>query len=266
MVYYDELKDKVVLVTGGTQGIGEAIAESFAEQKSTVIINGRKLNDKVQKVLDRLGVYPAMGDLCEPTQAVKIVEETIEKFGRIDVLVANGAGMAMKPFLEQDEDEWWHQVNINLTGHIACIQAALPNMAANGGGTVIINSSLFGVIGWKNASGYASSKSGLLTLGQYLAREYKKDNINVGIIIPGVIDTPQLNIDAEDLGISLEEVHEMYAADIPMARIGKPREVAELAIFMATKDGGRALNGRYVHVGGGDFRTTPYYVSSVQKG
>lgn len=260
MVYYDELKDKVVLVTGGTQGIGEAIAESFTEQEATVIINGRKLDGKVQKVLDRIHAYPAIGDLSDLTQAVRIVEETIEKFGRIDVLVANAAGMSMMPFLEQDENEWWHQVNINLTGHIACIQAALPSMKANVGGSIILVSSFFGTLGWKNASGYGASKSGLLTLGQYLAREYKKDNINVGIVIPGVIDTPQLHVDAEDLGISLEEVHEMYAADIPMARIGEPREIAELAMFMATKDGGRGLSGRHVQVSGGEYRTTPYYV------
>mgnify|MGYP001399050593 CR=1 FL=1 len=260
MTYYDELKDKVVLITGGTQGIGEAMAESFTEQGSRVIINGRKLNNKVQKVLDRIHAYPAIGDISDPKQAVQIVKETIQRFGKIDVFIANAAGMSMKPFLEQEESEWWKQVNINLTGHIACIQAVLPNMIKNGGGSIILISSFFGTIGWKNASGYAASKSGLLTLGQYLSREYRKYNIHVGIIIPGVIDTPQLNVDAEDLGISLEEVHKVYAADIAMARIGKPKEVAELALFMATEDGGRGLSGRHVQVSGGEYRTTPYYV------
>lgn len=133
-------------------------------------------------------------------------------------------------------------------------------MKKNGGGTIIIISSFFGTIGWKNASGYGSSKSGLLTLGQYLSKTYRKDNIRVGIIIPGVIDTPQLNVDANDLGITLKEVHEMYAADIPMARIGTSSEIAELAVFMSTENGGKALNGRHIQVSGGEYRTTPYYV------
>lgn len=260
MVRYEELKDKVVLVTGGTQGIGEAVSEYFAAQDSKVAINGRKLDEKVQKVLEKTGAYPVMGDISDPVTAAKIVEDTISKYGKIDVLVANAAGMSMKPFLEQDEEEWWAQVHINLTGHIACIKAALPNMIANGGGTIIIVSSFFGSLGWNNASGYGSSKSGLLTLGQYLSKEYAKDNIMVCIIIPGVIRTPQLNVDAQDLGISYDEVCDMYAKDIAMGRIGKPEEIAETALFMATDAGGRGLSGRHVQVSGGEYRTTPYYV------
>lgn len=260
MKIYEELKEKVVLITGGTQGIGESVAESFACQQAHVAVNGRKLDEKVRKVLDKTGAFPVMGDLSNPGRANEIVGETIEKYGKIDVLVANAAGMSMQPFLEQDEEEWWAQVNINLTGHIACIQKALPNMIANGGGTIIIVSSFFGTIGWNNATGYGSSKSGLLALGQYLAREYARDNIKVGIIIPGVIRTPQLNVDAQDLGISYDEVCDMYAKDIAMGRLGKPEEIAEMALFMATEAGGRGLSGRHVQVSGGEYRTTPYYV------
>lgn len=260
MIQYEELKDKVVLITGGTQGIGEAVSEYFSNQESKVAVNGRKLDEKVQKVLNKTGAFPAIGDISDPKSAARIVEETIGKYGKIDVLVANAAGMSMKPFLEQEEDEWWGQVRINLTGHIACIKAALPNMIANGGGTIIIVSSFFGSLGWNNATGYGSSKSGLLTLGQYLAREYEKYNIKVGIMIPGVIRTPQLNVDAQDLGISYEEVCEMYAKDIAMERLGKPEEIAEMAVFMATEAGGRGLSGRHIQVSGGEYRSTPYYV------
>lgn len=260
MIQYEELKNKVVLITGGTQGIGEAVAEYFSEQKSRVAINGRKLDGKVQKVLDRTGAFPVMGDISDPASAAGIVEGAIAKFGRIDVLVANAAGMSMKPFLEQDEEEWWNQMHINLTGHIACIKAALPNMITNGGGTIIIVSSFFGSLGWNNATGYGASKSGLLTLGQYLSREYAKDKIKVCIIIPGVIRTPQLNIDAQDLGISYDEVCDMYARDIAVGRLGKPQEIAEMAVFMATEAGGRGLSGRHIQVSGGEYRSTPYYV------
>lgn len=260
MIIYDELKDKVALITGGTQGIGEAVADAFSKQNSKVAINGRKLDDKVEKVLDKTGGYPAMGDISDTSTGEKIVKEVIDKYGKLDVLVANAAGMSMKQFLEQDEEEWWSQVKINLTGHIACIKAALPHMINNGGGTIVIISSFFGSIGWNNATGYGSSKSGLLTLGQYLAKEYSRYNIKVGIIVPGVIRTPQLNVDAEDLGISYDEVCDMYAKDIAMGRLGKPEEIAEMVIFMATEGGGQALSGRHVQVSGGEYRSTPYYV------
>ena len=93
-----------------------------------------------------------------------------------------------------------------------------------------------------------------------MAREYADDNIRVCTIIPGVIDTPQLNVDANDLGISLDEVREMYAADIAMGRIARPDEIAETALYMATEKGSRAFNGRHVTVSGGEYRTTPYYI------
>ena len=260
MIIYDELKDKSVLITGGTQGIGEAVCDAFSKQGSKVAINGRKLDDKVKKVLDRTGAFPAMGDISDTDTGGRIVKEVLDKYGKLDVLVANAAGMSMKPFLEQDEEEWWEQVKMNPTEHFACMKAALPHMIEDGGGKIVIISSLFGTLGWNNATGYGASKSGLLTLGQYLAKEYDKHNINVGIIVPGVIRTPQLNIDAEDLGISYDEVCEMYAEEIAMGRLGKPEEIAEMVIFMATENGGKALSGRHVQVSGGEYRSTPYYV------
>ncbi len=260
MYIYPELKDQAVLVTGGTQGIGEAMARSFAEQKVKLAINGRKLDAKVQKVLDATGAYPAMGDLSDTASAKRIVEETIKQFGRIDALICNAAGMTMKPFLEQDYASWRKQIDINLTGHIACIQTALPHMLKQKRGTIVLISSFFGTLGWENASGYGSSKSGLLHLGQYLDREYGKQGINTCIIVPGVIRTPQLQVDADDLGVTIDEVCDIYAKDIPMHRVSEPAEVAAMAVFMCTGSGGRGLSGRHVQVSGGAYRSTPYYV------
>jgi len=260
MSRYDELNNKVVLVTGGTQGIGESVARAFAKEKAKVAINGRILNEKVQKVLDATGGVGVMGNIADVVRAKEIVRETGSVFGRVDTIVANAAGMSMKPFLEQDESEWWEQIHINLTGHIACLQEGVAMMKKQRGGNIIIISSFFGTLGWRNASGYGASKSGLLALGQYLAREYRKDHIYVCTIIPGVIDTPQLSVDAKDLGISLDEVRDMYAGDIAMKRLGRPDEIADMALFMSTKTGGKALSGRHVLISGGEYRSTPYYI------
>lgn len=257
---YEEIKGKTVLITGGTQGIGEAMAVSFSKEGADVCVNGRSLNEKVRAVMERTGARAAMGSILDPQVAANVVKEAAGKDRKLDVLVCNAAGMSMAPFVESEETQWWEQIKINLTGHIACVQAALPIMKENGGGTIIIISSFFGTIGWNNATGYGSSKSGLLTLAQYLARQYEDANIKVCTVIPGVIDTPQLNVDANDLGISLDEVKAMYAEEIAMKRIARPEEIAEMALYMASDPGRKAFNGRHVIVSGGEYRSTPYYI------
>lgn len=256
---YEEIKGKTVLITGGTQGIGEAMAVSFSKEGADVCVNGRTLNEKVRAVMERTGARAAMGSILNPQVAANVVKEAAGRDRKLDVLVCNAAGMSMAPFVESEETQWWEQIKINLTGHITCVQAALPIMKENGGGTIII-SSFFGTIGWNNATGYGSSKSGLLTLAQYLARQYEDANIKLCTVIPGVIDTPQLNVDANDLGISLDEVRAMYAEEIAMKRIARPEEIAEMALYMASDPGRKAFNGRHVIVSGGEYRSTPYYI------
>ena len=260
MHIYPELKDKVVLITGGTQGIGEAMAHEFAVQKVKLAINGRKLNAKVQKVLDDTGAFPAMADISDTMAAKRAVEEVVDKFGTIDVLVCNAAGMTMKPFLEQDPAEWRQQIDINLTGHIACVQAALPHMLKQKSGAFVFISSFFGTSGWENATGYGASKSALLYFTQYLDREYRKHGITACVIAPGVIRTPQLQVDADDLGVTLDEVCDIYAQDIPLHRVAQPGEVATMTVYMCTKAGGQALGGRFMLVTGGAYRATPHYI------
>jgi NAD(P)-dependent dehydrogenase (short-subunit alcohol dehydrogenase family) len=260
MHIYPELKDRVVLVTGGTQGIGEAMAHAFAAQEVKLAVNGRKLNDKVQKVLDATGAFPAMADISDTAAAKRAVEEVVAKFGTIDALICNAAGMTMKPFLEQDLPEWSKQIDINLTGHIACIQAALPHMIKQKRGAIVLVSSFFGTMGWENATGYGASKSALLLLGQFLDREYRKHGISTGVVVPGVIRTAQLQVDADDLGVSIDEVCDIYAKDIPMNRVAQPAEVAALTVYMCTRVGGLALSGRFAQITGGIGRATPNYV------
>lgn len=260
MYIYPELKDKVVLITGGTQGIGEAMAHEFAAQKVRLAVNGRKLDAKVQKVLDATNAFPAMADISDTVAAKRAVEEIVAKFGGIDALICNAAGMTMKPFLEQDEASWRKQIDINLTGHIACIQAALPHMLKQKRGAIVLISSFFGTLGWENASGYGASKAGLLHLGQYLDREYRKHGVSTCIIIPGVIRTPQLQVDADDLGVTLDEVCDIYAKDIPLHRVAQPKEIATMTVYMCTRPGGRAFSGRFALVTGGAYRATPHYV------
>ena len=247
------LQDKVALVTGAGQGIGRATAIRLAQEGSRVAVNGRIAHPKIENVVRETDGIPAIADIAQVGQVNTMVKEVEEQLGPIEILVANAARMTMLPFLEQDPAEWWEQIGVNLSGHINCIHAVLPGMRRIGTGRIILISSFFGTLGWKNATGYSASKSGISALGESLAVELKPENISVSMIAPGIIDTPQLQVDADDLNVTREEVKAMYARDIPLGRVGGPEEVAATVAFLAG-DGGPIYNGCTLHINGGNSR------------
>ncbi|MCP4627943.1 MAG: SDR family oxidoreductase [bacterium] len=250
MVLTGRFQNKVALVTGAGQGIGRATAIRLAEEGARVAVNDLDFHPDLQAVARETGGIAVSCDMANVSQVETMIKEIEGRLGPVEILVANAAYMKMVPFLEQDPADWWKHLNVNLTGHLCCIQAVLPGMRRLGGGKIIIMSSMFGIEGWKNASAYGASKSGLTALGEALAAELRSDNIHVGIVHPGVIDTPQLQVDAEDLDISLDEVKAMYAKDIPMDRVGDPEEVAATIAFLAA-EGGPVFSGQVLQINGG---------------
>ena len=243
-------ENKVALVTGAGQGIGRATAIRLAEEGARVAVNDLATHPDLQAVAKEIGGIAVACDMSDASQVERMVQEIEGRLGLVEILVANAAYMTMVPFLEQDPDDWWRHINVNLTGHLGCIQAVLPGMRKLGRGKIIIMSSMFGIEGWKNASAYGASKSGLTALGEALAAELSSENIHVGIVHPGVIDTPQLRVDAEDLNLSLDEVKQMYAKDIPLDRVGDPEEVAGTIAFLAA-EGGPIFSGQVLQINGG---------------
>jgi NAD(P)-dependent dehydrogenase (short-subunit alcohol dehydrogenase family) len=248
-----KLDGVVCLVTGAAQGIGKGIVIRMATEGAHVAVNARLDDDRLKSVVAEMGGFPAPADIADPAQVRHMVSGVESVLGPIEVLVCNAARMTMKPFLEQDPDEWWEQVNINLTGHMDVIAAVLPGMRKLGRGRIVLFSSLWGPIGWENASGYAASKSALISLGRSLGRELAPENIYVTVIAPGIIDTPQLQVDADDAGVSLEEMHRIYAKNIPAGRIGTPDDVARAVVFLSTETA-RAYVGQTFHPNGGEIR------------
>jgi NAD(P)-dependent dehydrogenase (short-subunit alcohol dehydrogenase family) len=248
-----KLDGVVCLVTGAAQGIGKGIVIRMAEEGARVAVNARVDDERLRSVVGEMGGFPAPADIADPDQVRQMVGDVESALGPIEVLVCNAARMTMKPFLEQDHDEWWEQVNINLTGHMDVVSAVLPGMRKLGRGRIVLFSSLWGPIGWENASGYAASKSALISLGRSLGRELAPDKIYVTIVAPGIIDTPQLQVDADDAGVSLQEMHRIYAKNIPAGRIGTPDDVARTVVFLATETA-RAYAGQTLHPNGGEIR------------
>jgi NAD(P)-dependent dehydrogenase (short-subunit alcohol dehydrogenase family) len=247
------LEGVVCLVTGAAQGIGRGIVSRMAGEGARVAVNARVDDDRLQRVVQEMGGFAAPADIADPSAIGRMVMQVERSLGPIEVLVCNAARMTMKPFLEQAADEWWDQVHINLTGHMNLISAVLPGMRQLGRGRIVLISSLWGPTGWENASGYAATKSALISLGRSLGRELAPEKIYVTAVAPGVIDTPQLQVDADDAGVGLKEMHAIYARNIPAGRIGIPDDIARTVVFLSTEVA-RAYAGQLIQPNGGEVR------------
>lgn len=145
-------------------------------------------------------------------------------------------------------------VDINIKGHVEALKHVIPIMKKQHRGKIILLGSIFGVEGWENASAYAGTKAAMQGLGRSLSYTLKEWNISTTIIAPGMIDTPQLNADALDRGISLDKMKKIYAEEIPLKRLGKASDIAFLIRFLC--DGGNDfLNGSIIQSNGGESRT-----------
>ena len=247
------LDGTVALVTGAAQGIGRATALRLAADGASVVVNDLEPSERLDEVARICGGVTAVADVSDPEAVEKMVTRVETDVGSIGLLVANAAYMSMRPFLEHEEADWWRQVETNLSGTFYLVRSVLPGMRRLGGGRVVIVSSEWGVIGWPNATAYAASKAGLISFGKTLARELAPENIITNMISPGIVDTPQLEVDAEDAGVSREEIMSRYAAGIPVGRVGRPEDIASTVAFLA-RTGSAALVGQVVQPNGGTTR------------
>jgi NAD(P)-dependent dehydrogenase (short-subunit alcohol dehydrogenase family) len=243
----------VALVTGAVQGIGQAIARRLAADGARVAVNDIVPSEAMDKLVAEIGGVAAPADVSDREQVRDMVKGIEDAHGPVGTLVCNAAHMTMSPFLDHPPDDWWKIIDTNLSGTFHLIQAVLPGMRAQGHGRIVIVTSYWGVTGWPNATGYAASKAGLIALTKTLGRELAPEGIIVNAIAPGVTATPQLEVDAADAGLRLEEIKQRYAQNIPLGRVGRPEEIAGAVAFLASPRVG-AMVGAVVQVNGGELR------------
>jgi NAD(P)-dependent dehydrogenase (short-subunit alcohol dehydrogenase family) len=249
-----KLDGRVALVTGAAQGMGAAHARRLAAAGATVAVNDIRDSIELAALADEIGGLTAAGDVSDPAECVRIVADVVQAAGRLDVLVANHAYMTMAPLLDHDDADWWKVVDTNLSGTFFLVQAALPHMRDAGAGRIVVVSSEWGITGWPEATAYAASKSGLISLVKTLGRELAPEHIIVNAVAPGVTDTPQLQVDADAAGVELEAIRRHYASSIPLGRIGFPDEVAAAVELLADFDV-EAVVGQVISCNGGSTRS-----------
>jgi NAD(P)-dependent dehydrogenase (short-subunit alcohol dehydrogenase family) len=247
------LEGRVALVSGAGQGLGRAIALRLAADGARVAVNDREASPRVDEVVAATNGVPAIADVSDPDAVAEMVAGVERELGPVELLAANHAYMTMAPFVEHEPADWWRNVDVNLSGTFFLIRAVVPGMRRRGDGRIAIVASEFGVVGWANATAYAASKAGLIALTKTLGRELGPEGIRVNAIAPGIMDTPQLDVDAADAGVSPEEIRVRYAAESPIGRIGRPEEMAALIAFLLS-DASSALVGQILQPNGGTTR------------
>jgi glucose 1-dehydrogenase len=248
------LENKVAVVTGSSSGIGAAIARAFAAEGAAVVVNYSRHEDPAQKVLDQIegaggrGVVVA-ADVSDLREVEAMVQQAVSNFGRLDIMV-NNAGMERKmPFLETPFEVWQETIAVNLTGAWLGCQAAAKQMVAQGDPGRIINvSSVHEDLAMPTNSPYCATKGGVRMLMRTLAVELAPHDITVNNIAPGAIDTPMDAPLKQDPDMMKE-----LLSEIPLGRMGKPEEVANLALFLASEDSSY-VTGSTLFVDGGMIR------------
>ena len=231
------LKSKVAIVTGAATGIGQAIAVAFAREGASVTVdyigNESSTSQTMKTINDAGGKgIPVSADISAPADVNRLVSKAVEAFGRLDILV-NNAGIEKKiPFTDYPLNEWQKIIAVNLTGPFLCAQAAAKQMIRQGGGGRIINiSSIHEDLPMPTNAPYCASKGGLRMLMRTIAVELAPYQITVNNIGPGAIYTP-IDSDVE----SDAQLNKQILAEIPLGRWGKPEEVANLAVYLASDE------------------------------
>jgi len=239
--------DKVSLITGASQGIGEAIAEELGREGATVILVDVQ-KEKLLQVADRLSgqrikalAYEA--DVTDSNRVVQVTEEVIKSLGRVDHLINNAGITRDSLLLRMKEEDWDLVLKVNLKGAFNFSRAVLKHMFAARSGRIVNISSVVGLMGNFGQTNYAASKAGLIGFSKSLAREVAARGITVNCVAPGYIATPM----TEKLS---EEVKKAFLELIPMKRFGLPEEVARVVKFLCSDDAAY-VTGQVINVNGG---------------
>src|SRR3989344_5061809 len=246
------LKDKVAIITGARRGMGRADALLLAKAGAKVAVSDISQEDCqiVVKEIEKAGgeAIAVQCDVSKKSEVDNLVKTTVDKWGRVDILVNNAGIVQFASFLEMTEEDWAKTIDINLKGYFLCAQAAAKEMIKQKSGVIVnIASVAMGQqgVGMPGIVHYCASKGGIAAMTEALAAELAPYNIRVNAVAPGAIETPMMESAKQN-----PEMLEGTLSRIPMHRFGKPEEVSNLVLFLAS-DGSSYMTGSTVVIDGG---------------
>ncbi|CAN5656772.1 3-oxoacyl-[acyl-carrier-protein] reductase [soil metagenome] len=246
-----QLSGKAALVTGAGRGFGEAIAALFADEGADLALNYMNSEAGCEAIAEQARAagqraITIQADMRELSDINRMVEQVTSEFGHVDVLVNNAGVLYRGPFHESNESDWRDEIEVNIFGPLRLTRALLPGMIERRQGRIINLSSQLAPTGGEEMAVYSGTKGFILSWTKSLAREVGQYNINVNAIGPGSIVT-DMNLDL----YPTEEVQRQHAAQLPLRRMGTPRDVAECALFLAS-DASNFLTGQMLGPNGGN--------------
>jgi len=245
------LKGKKALITGGASGIGREIAESYAREGADIVVNYRSrqqealdLKESIEKMY-KVKVEILKADITDEQQVNELVTFSLEKMGKIDILVNSAGILNQSPFVDLSIETWDQMIGVNLRGPFLMIKAVLPHMIEEKFGRIINISSQLAQIGGVEVAHYTASKAGLIAMTKSLAREVGVHGITANCIAPGPIETDLIsNVD--------DEWKETKEKGLAIPRFGKVEEVAPSAVFLASEPDGNLYTGQTLGPNSGD--------------
>jgi NAD(P)-dependent dehydrogenase (short-subunit alcohol dehydrogenase family) len=248
------LQGKVALITGGTSGIGSATAIRFAQEGARVAITGRDAR-RGGEVIDTIAAAGGQAifirsDVRLAAACRRAVEQTLERFGQIDILFNNAGVFHPRTVPDCSEEEWDETIDSSLKGAFLMSKYALPSMIERGSGSIIHTSSGWGILGGNDAAAYCAAKGGLVVMAKAMAIDHGPQGIRVNCVCPGDVLTPMLHDDAAKRGMAWED----YAAGAiqrPLGRIGTVDEIASAVLFLASDESSFVTGEALVVDGGG---------------
>ena len=229
-----DLSGRVAIITGGNQGIGFGIARGLAEAGAAIVISGRRA-DKNAEAVAALTASSAKAvaieaDVAEEASCRALIARSVERLGRLDILINNAGAANRKQPQDYSLAEWQRIIDVNLTGAFACSHVAYPHMVRAGGGKIINIGSMLSIFGASFAVAYGASKGGIVQMTKGLACAWAKDNIQANAILPGWIDTEFTRTARQQV----PGLHERVLARTPAGRWGTPEDLAGIAVFLAS--------------------------------